>query len=113
MQLLAKVLNHEIDLIVSHDLLFLLPFCYQLGSTHKNRAVRATVEDSITSLKIGLVEQQFCTARIALGPKTHRRLSAPTSLCTEKSALRLSREISVALDQSSTRDQRIEPRDGR
>ena len=27
-QLLAKVLNDEIDLIVSHDLLFLLPFCY-------------------------------------------------------------------------------------
>ena len=39
-QLLAKVLNDEIDLIVSHDLLFLLPFCYQLGSTHENRAVR-------------------------------------------------------------------------
>ena len=29
MQLLAKVLNDEIDLIVSHDLLLsLLPFCY-------------------------------------------------------------------------------------
>jgi hypothetical protein len=27
-QLLAKVLNDEIELIVSHDLLFLLPFCY-------------------------------------------------------------------------------------
>jgi hypothetical protein len=27
-QLLAKVLNHEINLIVSHGLLFLLPFCY-------------------------------------------------------------------------------------
>jgi hypothetical protein len=27
-QLLAKVLNDEIDLIVSHDLLFPLPFCY-------------------------------------------------------------------------------------
>ena len=28
MQLLAKVPNDEIDLIVRHDLLFLLPFCY-------------------------------------------------------------------------------------
>jgi hypothetical protein len=34
-QLPAKVLNEEIDLIVSHDLPFLLPFCYQLGSTHE------------------------------------------------------------------------------
>ena len=29
MQLLAKVLNDKIDLIVSHDLLFLLPFATQ------------------------------------------------------------------------------------
>ena len=29
-QLLAKVLNDKIDLIVSHDLLFLLPFCYPI-----------------------------------------------------------------------------------
>ena len=27
-QMLAKVPNDEISLIVSHDLLFLLPFCY-------------------------------------------------------------------------------------
>jgi hypothetical protein len=27
-QLLAKVLNDEIDLIVSHDRLLLLPFCH-------------------------------------------------------------------------------------
>src|SRR5882724_7460297 len=32
-QLLAKVLNDEIDLIVSHDLLFLLPFCYPTSIT--------------------------------------------------------------------------------
>ena len=32
-QLLAKVLNDEIDLIVSHDLLFLLPFCYPTSLT--------------------------------------------------------------------------------
>jgi hypothetical protein len=29
MQLLAKVPNDEIDLIISHDLLFLPSFCYQ------------------------------------------------------------------------------------
>ena len=33
-QLLAKVLNDEIDLIVSHDLLFLLPFCYPTKVAH-------------------------------------------------------------------------------
>ena len=32
-QLLAKVLNDEIDLIISHDLLFLLPFCGECGSS--------------------------------------------------------------------------------
>ncbi len=34
------MLNDEIDLIVSHDLLFLLPFVIRLGSTHENWAVR-------------------------------------------------------------------------
>ena len=37
-QLLAKVLNDEIDLIVSHDRCY--HFAIQLGSTHENRAVR-------------------------------------------------------------------------
>jgi hypothetical protein len=39
-QLLAKVLNDEIDLIVSHDLLSCCHLATQLGSTHENRAVR-------------------------------------------------------------------------
>ena len=34
MQLLAKVLNDEINLIVSHDLLSCYHFATQLGSTH-------------------------------------------------------------------------------
>ena len=36
MQLLAKVPNDEIDLIVSHDLLFLLPFCYPTSLTESD-----------------------------------------------------------------------------
>jgi hypothetical protein len=38
-QLLAKVLNDEIDLIVSHDLPFLLHLATQPCSTHENGAV--------------------------------------------------------------------------
>src|SRR5258705_432080 len=45
-QLLAKVLNDEIDLIVSHDRLFLLPFCYPLSgwadTVNSNVAPRGT-----------------------------------------------------------------------
>jgi hypothetical protein len=50
-QLLAKVLNDEIDLIVSHDLLFLF-FATQLGSTHENRAVRDWIAPRINPTRL-------------------------------------------------------------
>ena len=45
MQLLAKVPNNEIDLIVSHDLLSCYHFATPLGSTHKNRTVSHCVRN--------------------------------------------------------------------
>src|ERR1700752_810500 len=59
-QLLAKVLNDEIDLIVSHDRLLLLP-ATQLSSTHGNRTVRDWTAPTInpTQCPMGATEEDY------------------------------------------------------
>jgi hypothetical protein len=76
-QLLAKVLNDEIDLIVSHDLPFLLHFATQPCSTHENRAVRDWTAPRINPRRLPMGGSQKSSAcqdkpDVASGPLERR-----------------------------------------